>query len=311
MRTLLFLSATVGVLACTGAGLAGSRAATADPVQLRVQAPSIDGALQFANSSGWTWRCASSVCTVSTTRGNTLTVTAISGAASSFQSWGGGCAASGTQPICAIQLNDDQVNVTALFSRQRLWLPTFGAGTITVSSAVQGGAPLVGHPCGFGCVDYGTGERLVLRGAPSAGYRMTAWGGTCASVPADHGCLVTLDRSKVVSATFEPKPPRDCPPGKSCDPLVVTTTFSVRVTGAGSVTAPQQGTTPQLTCTSSSATGRSCSVERAVDRTVSVTASGVRFRYWGGRCAGIRSTTCKFTNRRYSGDAAVITAVFG
>jgi hypothetical protein len=209
-------------------------------------------------------------------------------------------------------VNADQVDVTARFSRQRLWLPTFGAGTINVSSAVQGGTPLVGHTCGFGCVDYGTGERLVLRASPSAGWETTAWGGTCTSVPADHGCLVTLDRSKVVSATFEPiPPPRDCPPGKSCDPIVVTTTFSVRVTGAGTVTAPQQGMTPQLTCSSTGATGRSCSVDRAVGQTVSVTASGLRFRYWGGRCAGVRSTTCKFKNKRYSGDAAVITAAFG
>jgi hypothetical protein len=310
MRTLLSLSAAVGILVCTGLGLSGSRAATLDRVQLRVQAPSIDGSLQFASSSGWTWSCTSPVCTVNTSRGNTLTVTAISGGASSFQWWGGACAASGTQPTCTIQVNDDLVNATARFSRLRLWLPTFGPGTVSVSSP-QGGAPPAGRSCGSGCVDYGTGEPLLLRGSPDAGYEPTAWGGACAGIPANHGCLLTLSHNTVVSMTFERIPPKDCASNSSCDGVTPTTTFSVRVNGTGTVTAPKQGINPLVTCSSSGTTGQRCSLDRAVDRTVSVTASGVRFRYWGGRCAGVRSTICKFTNKSYQGDAAVITAVFG
>jgi hypothetical protein len=54
MRRLLVLSVATGALLCPTLGSAGSRAATADTVQLRVEAPSIDGAVQFASSSGWT-----------------------------------------------------------------------------------------------------------------------------------------------------------------------------------------------------------------------------------------------------------------
>jgi hypothetical protein len=240
-------------------------------------------------------------------------VTAVSGAASTFQWWGGACASSGSQPACTIQINDSQVVVAGRFSRQRLWLPTFGgAGSINVSSGVQGGAPLVGYPCGFGCTDYGTGERLLLRATASKGFRTTSWGGACTGVRPDHGCLLTLSQSTVVSATFELiPPPGDCPPGRDCSPVTVSTKFSVAVTGAGTVSAPKQGSNPQLTCSSSGPTGRTCSLDRALEKPVVVAASGVHFLRWGGRCSAFRGTTCTFVNKRYSGQPATITAVFG
>jgi hypothetical protein len=306
MRKLLVPSLAAGVVLCLGLGSSGSQAATADTVQLRVEAPSIDGAVQFSDASGWSWRCSSGVCTVTTARGNTLTVTAVNGGASTFQGWGGACAQNGAQPACTLQLNDSLVSVTARFARQRLWLPAFGGGSITVSS------PTPGYSCGYACADYATGQQLVLRASPWAGYRATAWGGNCTGVRADHGCVLTLSRSTVVSATFEPiPPPGDCPPNQSCDPVTVSTNFSVAVTGSGTVSAPRQGSNPTLTCSSSGTTGRTCSLDRAVEKTVYVTASGVNFLRWGGRCAGVRSTTCSFVNRRYSRDPALITAVFG
>jgi hypothetical protein len=310
IRKALVLSAA-SVALCAALAASSSRAAGDDTVQLRVEAPSIDGALRFASSSGWTWRCTLAVCTVNTARGRTMTITAESGAASTFQWWGGACAASGAQPKCTIQVNDSQVLVTAHFSTLRLWLPTFGGGSINVGPAKAGGAPLVGHPCGSSCVDLANGEQVVLRAAPSNGNRMIAWGGACASLRSTQGCLLTLRRNTVVSATFERiPPPGDCPPGNSCDPVGSSKQFVVRVTGTGTVLSPRMGSISQMTCQSSSATGRSCTVDRLLEQWVSMTATGVHFLGWGGRCHGT-GATCSFYNGAHSREEPVVIARFG
>jgi Divergent InlB B-repeat domain len=240
-----------------------------------------------------------------------MTITAQSGPASTFQWWGGACAASGSQPTCSIPVNDTQVLVTAHFSRLRVWLPTFGPGSINVGSAVPGGAPLVGHPCGGACADYANGERLLFRATPSAGYRMTAWGGDCARARPDHNCALTLTRNTVVSATFERIPPKDCEANQSCDAVGPATKFTVQVTGPGTVTAPRMSMSiPQMTC-QSSGTQRSCDMLRLEDKNVSVTAAGVHFLGWGGRCSRATSRTCNFVNKRYSPDPPIIIARFG
>jgi hypothetical protein len=279
----------------------GSRAAGGDRVVLHVSAASIDGAVTFASSSGWNWRCDSSSCTVTTNAGTTMTMTAQGGSASSFRGWGGACAANGAQQSCTLQVTAD-TEVSALFSHLRLWLTSFGSGSLNASST--------GRSCGAGCADYAPGDRISIYPKADPGWQLTAWGGSCAGVRSDHYCILTLNRNSAVSATFERIPRSDCPPGRSCDPVGPAISFRVTVTGYGTVMAPKISTMNQLSCRSSTTAGTICGVDRPVEKRVYFYARGVRFLGWGGRCSGQKSTTCSFYNRPGVSDTSV-TARFG
>jgi Divergent InlB B-repeat domain len=270
-------------VACLALVLGGSHALGAGTVDVRITAPSIDGALVFSDGS-WSWRCVIPTCTVHTYPGRTLTVIAQSGAASAFQSWSGAC--SGTQAGCSIAVGDSPVFASARFSRQRLWLPTFGAGTISVSTP--------GWSCGNGCADYTTGQQVVLRTTSAQGWRLTAWGGDCAGVRTDHGCIVTMNRNLVVSATFEPLPSDDCPPGADCSPVTTVKTFTVHISGQGAVIVPRINDLRGLSCRAYASA--QCSFDRPYEHWISVTAVGVHFLGWNdARCRG-QGPVCRFYN---------------
>jgi hypothetical protein len=285
MRSLISLLLVSFAALCLAVGSSSQTAA--DRVTLQVDAPSIDGAITFADTaSSWTYTCAQPHCAVTASRGAILTITANPTPSSPWSGWGDACAATGSQSTCTVQMNSDVTYVSGRFAYQRLWLPTFGFGTITVS------LPGSNAPAG-GRSDWPTGQQLVLRAVPrDDNYRMTAWGGACANVTPSHGCIITLNRSLAVSATFELKPP-PCPPGQSCDPIVSTTQVRLTVTGDGSVVVPKQGINPQITCPG----GRTCSFDRAVDRPVYLTAATARHVVWGGSyCRGFTGLICKFGN---------------
>lgn len=301
MRSLIsFLFVSCAAL-CLAVGSNSQTAA--DRVTLQVDAPSIDGAITFADTaSSWTSTCTQSRCAVTANRGAILTVTANATSSSPWSGWGGACAPFGSQSTCTVQMNSDLTSVTGRFAYQRLWLPTFGYGTVGVFFPGTN-TPAVGRSCGNGCSDWPTGQQLVLRAVPrDSNQQMTAWGGICANVTPSHGCIITLNRSQAISATFEVKPP-PCPPGQSCDPIVTTTSFTVTVTGEGSVFVPKQGINPQVTCRGSSSTPRSCTFDRAVDKPVYLTAVGARGLLWGRRCGGSSGPLCRFYNSR--GDSQI------
>jgi hypothetical protein len=267
---------------CAALLLGGSHALGAGSVDVRVSAPSIDGALTFSDGS-WSWRCTYPVCTVHTYPRHTLTVTAQSSTASAFQSWSGAC--SGTQTTCSITVGDASVSASARFSRQRLWLTSFGEGSLTVDTP--------GSSCGAGCADYPTDQQVVVRPTTSSpGWRMTAWGGDCRNVSRNRGCRVTMSRNTVVVATFEPIPSSDCPPTADCGPVTSIDRFTVHISGQGTVTAPRMSDLPGLSCRAYQSA--QCPLDRPVEHWVSVTAVGVRFLGWSdARCRG-QGNVCRF-----------------
>lgn len=317
IRKLLVLSATAaGIALCLSLSAAGSGAAAADQVRLTVSTQSIDGALLFSTASGWSWRCAFSgnrACSVNTQRGQAITVTAENGAGSSFLAWDGACARSGTQPTCALQMNDS-LAVTARFSPLRLWLPAFGRGYISVERYPDG-AGIQGRSCGFECVDFANGSSLRLRAVASPGWHMSAWGGSCEGVSAKQNCLVTMSSNRVASATFEedtPPRPSTCPANASCDPVGDGAKFTVRIVGAGSVVAPKMRSFGELTCETYQSSGRVCSdFWRPLNAYIDLKAApryGGRFLGWSGACSG--TGACRFWNGRRA-TQTMIYAKFG
>jgi hypothetical protein len=301
-RKPLVLAIAASVVVCAAFVTSGSNAAATDIVQLRVESASIDAALRFSTPSGWSWRCTSTIaCAVNVARGTLVTVVAENGAASRFQAWEGACGASGAQPTCIIQVNENAL-VTARFSPLRLWLPAFGGGSITWEPVRPGGAPLVARPCGPGCFDFANGEQLRLRAVPASNsrFRMTDWGGTCANVPRNHNCLITMRSNYVVSATFEEPPPsRNCEPGRSCDGVGIVKPFIVRVIGPGTVVVPRYRDLGELTCATARPEGRTCGFSRPPDMSVELQAAGGRFLRWESQpsvCRG-NQPTCSFANK--------------
>ena len=129
-RKLVSVFAAVASVAACLVLSSGAPAVAADAVKLTVHTHSIDGSLLFSDATGWSWRCVVSGnhrCSVNTERGRAITVAAEQGTSSSWWSWDGPCASSGS--TCTLQVNDDEVSVTAIFSA-RLYLTAFGPGSI-------------------------------------------------------------------------------------------------------------------------------------------------------------------------------------
>jgi hypothetical protein len=320
IRKLLVLTATAAsVVVCAAFVTSDSNGATADQVRLTVQTRSIDGALLFSSTSGWSWRCILSenrTCSVNTERGRMITVTAENGAASSFYAWDGLCAGYGSQPTCAVQMNQN-LSVAARFSPLRLRIPVFGRGSISVER-YPSRTRLQGRWCGQECADFAYGETLRLRPVASQGAHMAAWGGSCERVRASANCLLVMNRNGVVSATFEedghPTSPSDCEPrpDRTCQPVKDGRNFYVRIVGPGMVIAPKMDIYAQNTCETYK--GVLCpSFWYPKDAEVELRAyapSGGRFRGWvGGQCRG--TGVCRYKNRRVRGEPTTITARFG
>jgi Divergent InlB B-repeat domain len=305
-KLLVFLAAALALALAAALTASGSRATRADdPVVLRVEATAIDGALNFSNSNGWSWRCnVPALCTVRPQRGEVITITAEDGAASTFQRWDGACGPS-ANATCTLRVNENEVLVQARFSPLRLSLPAFGGGTIAVEPARPGSAS-VGRGCGYECADYLAGSVLRLRARANPGFHLSGWGGACSNIPPDYNCILTLNRNTIVSAAFEPNRPQTNTPGVSQDPVGAASEFSVQVLGNGSVVVPQMGSLPGAVCSPS------CRFSRDLERWVDLKAiprPGARFLGWSGPCRG--AGICHFYNRGYGRTPSAITARFG
>jgi len=314
MRGLFLLAAAVSV-ALSLAVVSGSQAAAADRVSLVVDTRSIDGAVVFSDAAtNWSWRCFVSGarrCSVTTDRGRVIGLSAENGSASSFLSWGGACAASGTQPTCTLQINSDVVVATAAFTPLRLWLPTFGHGYIATQR--PDGTPVQGRPCGNACVDFANGDQVRLHAVSSGGAHRSAWGGWCEGISATHDCLVTMTSNVVVSATFEDdSPASSCPPDSSCGQVTVSSRFTVKVIGKGIVVAQEVAGYLGNTCRASQDSGRMCGFSgpaRDYMNLFAIPVYGGRFLGWSGPCSG--NAGCRFFNGPHPDGPPTIYARFG
>jgi hypothetical protein len=135
-----------------------------------------------------------------------------------------------------------------------------GSGTVTSSTA--------GIACGVTCSHaYRNGTIVTLTAAPATGSSFAGWsGGGCSGTGA---CIVTVNSSASVTATFNPAPE--------------TLTVSKRGDGSGAVTSSPSG----IAC------GTSCSHAYSYGGSVTLTASagkGSAFDGWAGPCTG--TATC-------------------
>jgi hypothetical protein len=232
LQVLLAAAATVVLFA--GFVTSSSEAARADVVQLRIEASSIDGAVRVSTAGGWSARCVGAVCIARFTRGTVVSLLAEDGATSRFLRWEGACGLSGANRTCTIAADADVTYVKAQFSRPRLRLVTFGAGSIIVESATPGLPRPAWSSCGTDCREYEYGQAVKLRAVRTdSRFRRTGWGGACEGLPANHGCILTMRRNYFVSATFEKPPPArakgDCPPNADCGPLSNPLKFTLAV----------------------------------------------------------------------------------
>jgi hypothetical protein len=301
-----FVQGLILIIALAGAvGTSGSRAASADFVELHLTATSIDASVWFARGDGARWRspCPNSGqpshgrCFLRVERGTTVILTPQDGAISKFQRWEGACNGTGTP--CTVQVNDDRVDVIARFSPLRLWYPKFGQGSISVESRNPG------QGCGFECRDFANGEIVTVRAVPSPGYKFSGWSGDCASVRS-RGCYFPMTKNRIVGATFQKiPPPDDCPPDRSCDPVKASQAFRIVINGQGTVAVGKMDYWGPDFCQTS------CTLKRTKGQTVEVKARSARAGgslTWGGRCRG--SSTCRFPNRKDLRGDPVISVTF-
>jgi hypothetical protein len=313
-RTPLALCTAVAIAATCLALTASSSAATADRVHLAITTQGYEGTLAFSTPQGWSWTCTvvrSGTCGLDANRGQVMTVVPAGTAASPFLRWDGRVCSMWT-PTCTFTMND-ALAFTATFST-RLVLPSFGRGTISWET-YDGSKPEAYKCSGWTGSDYCAifpyGARVLLRAKASSGSRMSRWGGTCATVYSKDNCIVTMTGNRVATATFDVESSGiRCEPNRSCDPVTVTVPFTVKIVGAGSVTAAAARTVGAKTCESFTSNGYSCSGFAALRDTwlevKALPAPGMRFLGWSGLCYG--GGTCRIkTNRSWQ----TLTAQFG
>jgi hypothetical protein len=299
------------VSAALALGLAGSGAGAtdADQVALVVDARAIDGSLLFSTADGWQWRCSidgAKRCTVRVSRGSAITVTAESGARSSFLRWDDGCVGYAARPACTLQPNAD-VYATARFSPLRLSLPVFGRGYVLVETLQPK------RSCGRECWEIAWNDTVVIRPRTYEGIRFTGWGSKCESIRSD--CRFTMLNNYTAAATFEPiPPPIPCPPNSSCDPVTPSQTFVLRVSGPGKVVAQGLAPYPATVCEATRAAPQVCQIRRPAKKTLilrAISGTTSRFVSWGDRCrhAG-GGTDCSFYNGPVPNGAPRITVSF-
>lgn len=191
-------------------------------------------------------------CDESYAEGTVVTLTADPDPGSAFTGWSGDC--TGTTD-CQITMTADR-DVTATFVPLRsLAVTVVGSGTVTSSPA--------GIDCPGDCgEDYPDGEVVDLTATPSPGFELASWSGACTGAGA---CQVTMTQNRAVTATFQP--------------VVVTRTLTVTVTGPGSVTSTPSG----ISCPGD------CSEDYEEGEVVSLAATpgpDAHLVSWSGDCAG-------------------------
>ena len=128
--------------------------------------------------------------------GTVVTVDAVPASGSVFGGWSS-CSGG---PTCPITLNADQtivVTFTAIANDIALTVTKAGSGSGTVGSIPTG------INCGSSCsAIYQAGTAVTLTATPASGSTFTGWSGACTGTATT--CVVTMNASVLVTATFDP-----------------------------------------------------------------------------------------------------------
>ena len=148
-------------------------------------------------------------CSASYNSGTSVTLTATSALGSLFTGWtGGGCSGTGT---CMVTMNAAYF-ITATFHPQPfdLTVTPEGAGSGTVTSLPAG------IHCGNTCsASYNFGTAVTLTATAALGSIFTGWTGRdCSGTSA---CIVTMNATQFITATFHPPEPFTKVPGFNND----------------------------------------------------------------------------------------------
>ncbi len=200
----------------------------------------------------------------------TVRLLAVPAAGSTFAGWtGGGCGGSGNP--CAASVDAD-TTVTARFdvARWTLDVTVGGGGTGNVVSVPAGAID-----CGVDCDEtYDHGATVTLEARPAAGSFFAGWGGACSGAATT--CLVTMDRARMVTATFS------------------TSSYTLSVSRAGTGTGTVRETSPG----SSIDCGASCSASYPANTSVTLAAAPdacSNFTGWSAPCSGAGACTVMVT----------------
>ncbi|MBI2891733.1 MAG: hypothetical protein HYY13_13235, partial [Nitrospirae bacterium] len=157
---------------------------------------------------------------------------------------------------------------------------TLAVYTITATKDGEGDGWVASDPPGLACgdvcsYDFSSGTAVVVTAEPDASSAFDTWGGACASVPRTDPCVLVVDSSKSVQATFKAG-------------------FLLSVSAQGGTLA---GSPPGILCGTG---GVDCSERYVVDTEVQLTATpddAYGLKAWGGDCASTppTSSTCDLT----------------
>ena len=208
--------------------------------------------------------------------GTDVTLSPSPDSGATFAGWSGACTGNGS---CVVTMSAAR-SVSARFTYP-LTVAKNGTGTGIVSSA---DALL---SCGTGCViAYDGGTVVTLNAAPSGNATFAGWTGPCSGTGA---CVVTMDASKFVTATFNGN--------------TVSLAVTRNGTGDGRVTSVPAG----LDC------GAACIGQFDVDSQVTLAATpeaNSSFAGWSGACTG--TSACVLTlNASLSATATFTRVTFG
>ncbi len=205
--------------------------------------------------------CPGSSCLAMFNQNEPVTLTATAGTGYSFSSWSnpfnfsGGANPCTTSDACNLSMSTT-ANTTATF--------TLTPETLTVS--VNGDGTVTSLPSGISCpsacsTQIAYGSIVTLTPAPGSGYVFSSWSGACSG--SGSTCSVTMNGAESVSATFTQAPE----------------SYTVAVTGYGTVTSSPTGISCPGVCTYSFPAGES------ITFTARPTAGSV-FDGWSNQCSG-------------------------
>jgi uncharacterized repeat protein (TIGR02543 family) len=183
----------------------------------------------------------------------TVTLTAIPDPGASFVTWGGGCAASGSNPVCVVTM-DGNKNVTATFLQQDFTLAVTRVGSGTVTSNPTG------IDCGLDCASlFAGGTPVTLSAVSGPGWTFVGWEGACTGTG---DCNVTMNTDLSVTAVFQEL-----------------YTLTASRSGSGTITSTPSG----INC------GFDCTEDYLLNTQVTLIVTpdpGWGFSGWSGACAG-------------------------
>ncbi|MEP7324947.1 MAG: hypothetical protein ABI836_03275 [Gemmatimonadota bacterium] len=223
--------------------------------------------------------------------GTGVTLTAMTGAGSSFVGYSGNCVGAS----CSVTVQSD-ISVTATFSKVPVTATVTGTGggngrvqTATGITPALDCMLTAGATAGTCNASYANGTGITLTAAPGQESNFEGWSGDCSGLG---DCLLTLSQDRAVSATFTLK------------------SFTLTVSGTGSGTITSTGITPALSCTlTSGSPSGACQGTYDFGTPVMLDAvpAGVgAFAGWGGGCSNT-SGPCAFTITQSTGVTAAFT----